>query len=272
MTVLAQLQSSHTPTRFPPSRAGFVRSHLAPQRLARIFRVQLGVFAQQFLGALILHHRRFQLHFDNLIATLAGTRVQHAFFAQTELLAVLGALRNLEQRTAVDSGHLDLGAEAGFVDAHRHTDLNVIAIAAKEGMRFDAQRDVKVAGRGAMRSGIALAGDAQSGALLRARRNPDLHGFICGDAAIAMTGGACILKAAGSIAARAGEAEAHGAGGLRDIAAAVAFRTDGVAAGFRSPRSVAGGTNLLARDVETHLGAFDRLPKIYGEAIFEIGT
>ena len=41
----------------------------------------------------------------------------HAFFAQAELLSVLGSLRNLEQRPAVDGGNFDLGAQPGFVDA-----------------------------------------------------------------------------------------------------------------------------------------------------------
>ena len=134
------------------------------------------------------------LHFHDLIAALAGARIQHALFAQPEFLPVLGALRNLQQRAAVDGGHFDLGAQPGFVDAHRHGDLDIVAFAAEERMRLHAQRDVQIARRRAHGSGVSLARDSQPRALLRARRNAHLHGFGGGDAAVAMSKSGSVLR------------------------------------------------------------------------------
>ena len=48
---------------------------------------------------------------------------------------------------------------------------------------------------------------------------------VCGDAAIAVAGGAGVLQLAVAAAARAGEVELHGAGHLGHVAGAVALRT-----------------------------------------------
>src|SRR5258708_19368429 len=82
---------------------------------------------------------------------------------------------------------------------------------------------------------------------------------------------AAIGQTAHAFAARAGEAEAHGAGHLGHIAAAVAFRTDGIGAGAGSS-AVAGGAHLLAVDFQPDLCAAGGLPEIDGEAIFEVGA
>ena len=73
-------------------------------------------------------------HFHDLVAALIGARVQDAFFAQAEPLAVLRALRNLEQRAAVDCGHFDLGAERRFPHGDGHLDFDVVALAVEEGV------------------------------------------------------------------------------------------------------------------------------------------
>ena len=67
---------------------------------------------------------RLQRDFDNLIAARVLARIEHTLFAQAELLAVLRALRNLQQRAAVDGGHFDLGAQA----ASRYVTGTVISI------------------------------------------------------------------------------------------------------------------------------------------------
>ena len=94
--------------------------------------MQCRQFAQQFLGALILHHRRLQHHLDDLIAARVLARVEYAPFAQPELLLVLRARRNLQQRLAVDGRHFDLGAQARFGHSDRHLQLNVVAFAAEQ--------------------------------------------------------------------------------------------------------------------------------------------
>ena len=88
------------------------------------------------LGAFVLRLRRLDRHFHDLIAALVGARVQHALLAQPELLAVLGALRNLQQRAAVDGRHFDLGAQRRFRHRDRHLDFDIVAVAAEERMLF----------------------------------------------------------------------------------------------------------------------------------------
>jgi hypothetical protein len=75
--------------------------------------MKLRIFAQQFLGAFVLHHWREHLHIHDLVPALAGTRIEHTLFAQPEFLPVLRALRNLRQ-LARPEGRTSL-AIAGFM-------------------------------------------------------------------------------------------------------------------------------------------------------------
>src|ERR1041385_1226791 len=85
-------------------------SNLGPEFRPGIFRVNLAKFPQQFPRALVAWIRRLDRHFDDLVAALIRPEVEHALLAQPEFLAVLGALRNLQQRPAVDRRNLDLRA------------------------------------------------------------------------------------------------------------------------------------------------------------------
>src|SRR5689334_5474377 len=114
----------------------FLRSYLTPNLSPGIVRMQTRVFAQQFFGALVLDHRSLNAHFHQLIAARSRTDVEDALLAQAEYLAVLGSLRNLEQRPPVNGGNLDFGPQAGFVDADRNGDFDIVPIATEERMRF----------------------------------------------------------------------------------------------------------------------------------------
>src|SRR5260370_17877648 len=82
-----------------------------PQSPPGVFGIQLRQLPQDLLGALVLYLRRLNRHFHDLVAAFALARVHHALLAQTELLAIVRALRHLEQRSSVDGGHLDLGPQ-----------------------------------------------------------------------------------------------------------------------------------------------------------------
>src|SRR5689334_17417153 len=134
-------------------------SDLRPHFAARIFRMKLGHLAEQFAGLFVPRLRRFNGNFYNLIPTLIGALAEHSLFAQTEALAILGALLNFEQRAPVDGGHFDLGAESRFPDRDRHFDFDVVALALEERMLLYFGVDVEIARRGALRAGVPLAGD-----------------------------------------------------------------------------------------------------------------
>src|SRR5207248_3548472 len=50
-------------------------------------------------------------YFYNLVSTRILAGIEHALLAEPELLAILSALRNLEQRLAIDGRHFDFCAE-----------------------------------------------------------------------------------------------------------------------------------------------------------------
>ena len=147
--------------------------------------------------------------------------------------------------------------------------MNVVAVAAEKGVRLHADRDVEIARRSAHSSGVAFAGHAQARAGLSARRDANLDHFGLRQAAVAMAGGADIAQAALAVAARAGEAEFHRARHLRDVAGAIALRTNGGGAAHGAG-AVAGLANLLARDIEAHLRAADGLPEVDVQPVFQI--
>ena len=86
---------------------------------------------------------------------------------------------------------------------------------------------------------------------------------------LALAGGAGILQLAAAAALRTGQIEAHGAGHLGNRAGPVAFRAGyGLAAGRTA--SVAGGTRVVAGDIEPRLRALDGLPEIDIQRVLEI--
>src|SRR5215467_14002067 len=75
-------------------------SDLRPHFRARIFGVELAELAQKLLGPLVARRGGFDRDFDDLVAALVVAGVEHAFLAKAEALAVLRALRDLEQGAA----------------------------------------------------------------------------------------------------------------------------------------------------------------------------
>ena len=111
--------------------------------------------AQNLLGAFVLDFGRLEHHFDDLVAALILASVEDALFAQTELLAVLRALRHFEQRASVDGGHFDFGAQSGLSDGDRHLNPDVVAIAMEEGVRFAIREGGRTVGAGVVAKIIA---------------------------------------------------------------------------------------------------------------------
>src|SRR5689334_10594290 len=113
----------------------FVRamaSDLGPDFGSGIFGVQPGELFQQLAGLLVAGVGGLDDDLDDLVAALVGALVQHAPLAEAELLAVLGAARDLEERPAVNGRRLDLGAESGLPDGDGQLDLDIVAFALEE--------------------------------------------------------------------------------------------------------------------------------------------
>src|ERR1017187_2271335 len=152
----------------------FAMSDLGPDCGARVFGIQAGQFAEQFAGFFVARIGSGDSNFYDLVAALVGARVEHALFAQAELLAVHGSLRNLQQGASIDGRDFDLGAQRRFPDSHRNLDPDVIAIAVEERMLLHPGGNVEIARRRAHSAGVALARHAQAAAAAGARRDADL--------------------------------------------------------------------------------------------------
>ena len=99
--------------------------------------------------------------------------VRHAFAAEPEYRAGRGAFRDFQRlRLARDARHLDLAAEGQGREVHRNLAGEIVAVAVKERVLLDADDDVEIAGRPALRARFALAGEPQPLPGGDARREP----------------------------------------------------------------------------------------------------
>src|SRR3546814_17706404 len=76
-------------------------------------------------------------------------------------------------RLPVDAGHLDRPAKRGGGERYRRAGQQCGAVPLEERMLFQVEEDVEIARRSAARPGLALARQADAGAVVHARRNVD---------------------------------------------------------------------------------------------------
>src|ERR1051326_2740206 len=207
--------------------------------------MKLGQLAQNLLGAFVPYFGWLNQYLDDLIAALVLTRVEHALFAETELLAGLRARPHRQQSPAVDRGHFNLRAQTGLGDGHGNFDFNIVSVAMEERMLLHPRGDIEIAGRRALGAGVAFARNSQPRSILRAGRDVDSHSLRARDTSIAVTGRARVLQLSFAAAARAGEVEFHGARHLRNRSGAAALRAGDGTAG-RSACPVARRADFVA--------------------------
>ena len=113
--------------------------------------------------------------FQVLVAALAGLGVFQALALEAQGRAAVGAGRNSHGDVAVDGRHGDLGPEQGFLQGHRHLEVDVAVLLAEVGVGLDLDRDDGIAGRAAARPRRALALEAKRLAVLGAGRDTHLE-------------------------------------------------------------------------------------------------
>src|SRR5262249_16008135 len=126
--------------------------------------------------------------FHDLIAALVGARVLHAFLPHAEALAGGSPLRDLQFGLSIDGRNFDFGPQRRFPNRHRHFDLDIVTIAVEERVFLYLGGNVEVARRRPLCPRIALPGDAQAGAITRARWDSDIHRFGSGHAPVTAAG------------------------------------------------------------------------------------
>src|ERR1035437_8876762 len=235
--------------------------------------MELRHLAQQLARVLVVRFRRLDGDLHNLVAALIGARIQDALLAQPEALAVRGSLRNLEERAAIDGGHLDFGAQRRLPHRDGNLDFDVVAFAVEEWVFLHFSGDVEIARRRSHGSGVALARHPQPGAVARARREARLHHLRARYAALAPAFGTGIPQFPRASAARAGQVELHGPGHLGHVASPLALWAGGLAhAGHSRTRPAARAAQIVARDIQAHLRALDGLPEIDVHRVFEVAA
>ena len=209
--------------------------------------------------------RRLDGDLDIHVAALGAAQHGEAFGAQAELVARLRAGGNLHLGpAAVDRGHLDFAAERRPRQRQRHAAVDVGAVALENFMRADADMDVEIARRCALRPGLALAGQPDAGAVLDAGRNRHLQRPLALHGAAAVADLAGVLDhPAGAAAGRAGPLDQEETLLRPHLALAAARRAGRVVADLVLR---AGAVAHLAlhpgRDPELHLGAAERVGEV----------
>src|SRR5580765_8257803 len=195
---------------------------------------------------------------------------RYAFLAQPQLLPALRSWRDLQLRPPVDRGHFNLGSQCGFPGRHRNCDVNVITFAAKNRMVAHADDDIKIACRSAVRSGVALAGQANALPVACARFYADFQRFSALHCAFTVAHRAGRLHLTAAAGPGTHDVELHPAAGLRDLAAAVALRACGGSSHHAAAVAVCAG--IKARDVQAHDRSADRIPETDVDLVLKVGA
>ena len=125
--------------------------------------------------ALFLRQRARELDLHRGVQVAAVVRFpdgRHAVPFQPEHLPALGRLRDLEPDRAGDRRDLRLAAEHGGRDRHRDFRVQIGALALEDRVRLDADPEIQIAGRAAVRAGFPFAGGAHARSVPHADRDP----------------------------------------------------------------------------------------------------
>src|SRR5918999_1623401 len=246
-----------------------VDAEVVPRRGLR----QRRELAQQvpFLARELLGHGHLEA--DQQVAAALAAAAGDAPPPDPEGAAVLGAGGDLEGHRAVQGRHLELGAEGGLGEGHRHGDGQVLVAAPEQRVRGDPDLDDQVAGGGAGLAGLALALEPDGGPVVDPHRDPDPELAGADLAAPALAGRAGVVdQRAAALAGRAGAGEAEQALVAGDRAAAVAGRA-GPGQGARlGPGAVAGVAGRRAAKLQRDGGPADRLLEPEGDLALDVAA
>src|SRR6516164_6495905 len=148
-------------------------------------------------------HLNLNAHMQITIAV--ALKVLYPFAFDPEGSTGLCAGGNLNHRLAVQRGYLDFRAEGRLNKADRSLAEQIITVALEKFVRFDVQNDVQITRGPAAEAGFAVAGRAQAGSGVHARRDSQFDFRILFMPALTVTRFARFLqKPARAFAMRAG--------------------------------------------------------------------
>ena len=140
----------------------------------------------------------------------------------------------------------------------------------KIGCALGSNDDVEIAGRAAVGTGVAFAGETDALTVAGSGLDANFERLGLRHRAFAVAGGAGRQILAGTMAAGTLDVELHPSAGLRDLSGAVAFGT--LSGSLEKALTVAIRADIVARDVQAHHAAADRRPERNVDLIFQIGS
>src|SRR5262249_40695620 len=172
----------------------------------RLLRRQSLEFIQQFALALTESLRRLDKNLNVHVAELFRSQDRHALALKTKAPPRLAPFRNLYATVvAADGRHFDLAAERGKNHGDRHPAMQIGAVALKEWMGADGEKNVEVAGRPSAHARFALPRKPYAGPILDAGGNVDGEGALARHSPGAGTGRTWVVDhLAAALAGRAG--------------------------------------------------------------------
>ena len=131
------------------------------------------------------------LDVDIEIAVAVFAQDFHAFAAQAEGGAVLGAGGHFDGSLGLHGGDGELATEGGGGKGKRDVAVEVVAFAFEDLVGSDLDDDVEIAGRAVFHAEISVAGGAQTGAVFDACRHfdADFGAFLGATSAVAVAAG-----------------------------------------------------------------------------------
>ena len=220
---------------------------LRSETLPDVIVIQTPEFPHQFLRTLADDGWQDEANVHDEIATIAD-HGRHSPAGDSELPPRLSAWRNRQSKAAVERRHLDTSTKNRLVNRHWHFDVEVVPFAPEQRMRRDVDRDVEIARRTAVASGVSFRHDAQTRTVGRPRWDEDRNPFGPHHAPLRGADTASLLTLpAGAAACRAGLREDHMSTRPANISRRVTLR----ASSFRR-RNLSGpsatGADVLTRD------------------------
>ena len=120
------------------------------------------------------------------VARKTGANPFDAFAAQSELLARLCAFGQIDSGFTAERGDRDFAAQRSGGETDGYRAMQIVSIALEHLVLFDPNLNVQIARWAAVGSRFAVAGAADSHAVVNTRRNFDFKGFLSLDLALAV--------------------------------------------------------------------------------------
>ena len=170
---------------------------VAFQRVTQLFE-QLALTAAEV-------DRGFHRHTAQQVTRTTTAHRRHTLATQAELLASLGAFRNLQLHATIKGRHFQLTTQGGIGVADGHFAVQVLAVALEDLVLTHTDHHVQVASRATMGTGLALAREADAVAGIDTCRHLDRQRLVFFDTPFAVARGARVGNdLALAMAARAG--------------------------------------------------------------------